>query len=102
MPATATLGPSSDLSPIGQAPERRYQDVEEEGEDRGVNLDNFNFSLGYQTKLVCKMNNSSIISLSNLGAAPPIPSGIRGANYIPSHTYSQLTVSLGEQALVSR
>ena len=96
------LGPSSDLSPIGRVPECRDHNMEEEVEDGGVNLDHFNFSLGYQTKLLGQMNISISISLTNLFAAPPSPSGVRGGNYSPSHNDSHLSVTIGEQVLAPR
>ena len=77
-------------------------DVEEEGEDGGGNLDSFNLSLGHQTKLVVHMNNPNRISSANLGVAPPIHSGIRGAKYSPSPTDACLPGPLLEQVLVPR
>ena len=65
-----TLSPA-DFPPIGGAPDIRDHNLDEEGEDGGINLDIFNFSLGYQTKVVGQMNSPSSISLINLGAAPP-------------------------------
>ena len=101
VPSNATLGPPADFSPIGWVPERRYQNVDEEVEYRRIKLDIFNFSLGYQTKVVGHINNPSSISLTNVSSAPPSPSGIRGANYSPSNTDACLPVPLGEQAIVT-
>ena len=102
VPATIKLDPSSYFYTIGWAPEYGDWDVEKEGESRGGNLDNFNFSLGYQTKLVGQTTNPSGISLINLGADPHSPSGIRGDTYRPSHTDACLTGPLGYQTLVPR
>ena len=93
---TATLGLPAYCSPIDRAPEHRDRHVEEEGEYEGINLYSFNSSFGYQTKVAGQMNNPSIISLTNLGTAPPSPSGVRGANYIPSHTDAYLPRPLAE------
>ena len=48
------------------------------------------------------MNNPSIMSLTNLGAAPPSHIVVREANYIRSPTDARLPGPLVDQALVPR